>query len=426
MKTQIKLFFILSLSLASTGAFAQLTLKGQFIPRSEYRHGYKDLSATSQQKAVFVSQRTRLMLGYTDAKYKFGLSVQDVRTWGSQSQLNVTDGLISVHEAWGEVNFNETFSAKLGRQELVYDDHRIFGHVGWTMQARSHDLALFKVKKDKMKLHLGFAYNQDAEQLTTNLYTVASSYKAMQFAWLNTNFSENVNTSFLFLNNGVQLLAAESTDNKNHTKYSQTIGARTVVKGETLSLSGSVYLQTGEVGNKDLSAYDVMLDLTYKGVDNFEFTPGVELLSGTSQTEVSSTETNSFNPLYGTNHKFNGFMDYFYVGNHGNSVGLNDIFFKIGYKMEKSKLSLDTHFFSANESISDGGSGEMDANLGTEIDITYGLNYSKDISFHFGYSQMFGTESLVALRGGDESATSNWAYVMLKLKPDFLKKKEAE
>ena len=35
-------------------------------------------------------------------------------------------------------------------------------------------------------------------------------------------------------------------------------------------------------------------------------------------------ENNSFTPFYGTNHKFNGHMDYFYVGNHIGNVGLRE------------------------------------------------------------------------------------------------------
>ena len=34
---------------------------------------------------------------------------------------------------------NEKFAFKVGRQEINYDDARIFGNVDWAMQARSHD-----------------------------------------------------------------------------------------------------------------------------------------------------------------------------------------------------------------------------------------------------------------------------------------------
>jgi hypothetical protein len=45
----------------------------------------------------------------------------------------------------------------------------------------------------------------------------------------------------------------------------------------------------------------------------------------------TSSDVKSFNSLYGTNHKFNGWVDYFYVGNHAESIGLVDINTVFGY-----------------------------------------------------------------------------------------------
>jgi len=38
----------------------------------------------------------------------------------------------------------------------------------------------------------------------------------------------------------------------------------------------------------------------------------------------------------------------------------------------------------------------------------------------FGYSQMFGTESLQILKGGPKRAFNNWTYVMISVTPKFL------
>jgi hypothetical protein len=38
-----------------------------------------------------------------------------------------------------------------------------------------------------------------------------------------------------------------------------------------------------------------------------------------------------------------------------------------------------------------------------------------------GYSQMFGTETLQKLRGGDYKQTNNWAWLMISFKPVFIK-----
>ena len=52
----------------------------------------------------------------------------------------------SFHQMWGKYNFSERFAMKLGRQEISYDDQRIFGAVDWAQQARSQHVAMFKYK----------------------------------------------------------------------------------------------------------------------------------------------------------------------------------------------------------------------------------------------------------------------------------------
>jgi len=433
MKLVSKTIIAIAISIWTLDANAQLSLTGQYIPRLELRHGFKTLTSPSQAAALFVSHRARLIMGYTQSKYKFNISVQDVRTWGSQSQLNLSDNLLSIHEIWAEIFLKEKISLKLGRQELVYDDHRIFGNVDWTMQGRSHDIALFKYSGDEMKLHLGLGFNQDSEQLFTTVYTNPNNYKTLQFLWMNNKFSEQLNASFLVLNNGLQFIFVDQAGNtKYDTKFSQTIGGRVVSSGQLVGFSGAFYFQIGKDGNnQDVSAYNLLADVSYKVTDQLTLTAGVELLSGTSQTDLTNTKNNSFNPFYGTNHKFNGFMDYYFVANHINNVGLQDIFIKLGYKKDKHTASIVTHLFSSNDNILNsaelavtGNSVARDSSLGTEIDFTYVFVPSPDIAMQLGYSQMFATSSLVELKGGSKSEISNWVYLMLKITPDFLKKVE--
>src|SRR5690625_5426431 len=143
-------------------AIAQVTVDAELRPRFEYRHGYKTLFPDDVDPAIFVSERTRLNGFYNDESLTVYLSLQDVRVWGDVPQLNLTDkNGIGIHQAWGEIKFTPVFSVRLGRQTLVYDDHRILGDVEWTQQARSHDVALIKFHKNDFSGHIGVAYNQD-------------------------------------------------------------------------------------------------------------------------------------------------------------------------------------------------------------------------------------------------------------------------
>jgi hypothetical protein len=65
----------------------------------------------------------------------------------------------------------------------VYDDHRIFGNVGWAHQVRSHDLAILKYQSD-ISLHDGIAHHENSNP-TNNLFDGADAYKDLQFVWFN-------------------------------------------------------------------------------------------------------------------------------------------------------------------------------------------------------------------------------------------------
>ncbi len=120
-------------------------------------------------------------------------------------------------------------------------------------------------------------------------------------------------------------------------------------------------------------------------------------------------------------------MDYFYVGNHGGSVGLQDHFLKFGYKGKKFSAGLQGHYFMAAEDVLDkealretGEYKAMDSGLGTEIDLFVGFDLARGVKLKTGYSQMFATETMEALKGGNKEEVQNWGWMMVTMKPKFL------
>lgn len=420
MKKLFRLFFVLLLGLIPSMVMAQLSFNGEIRPRTEYRHGLKSLFNSTEDAAFFTSQRTRLNLNYSEDKFRIGLSVQDVRTWGDVAQLNLSDkNQLMLHEAWGELIFTKSFSLKLGRQELVYDDHRILGNVGWTQQARSHDLALFKFKTDENgQFHVGFAVNNDSEDLKKQLYT--TNYKNMQYMWYNRK-AEKFDFSLLFMNVGNQRDADANPAIENlDTRYSQTFGTYMNYRSGKIAFTGSLYGQSGkDAADNDLSAYMFNIGMNFPVVPNWKGNLGIEVLSGTDSN--SSGDNKSFTPLFGTNHKFNGHMDYFYVGNHVGSVGLQDIYGGLNYGKDKFTFGSAIHVFSSQADLYSGVE-KMDNYLGTEVDLSFGYKYSESVMINAGYSQMFAADSMEVLKGGDKGEMQNWAWVMIVFKPNFLKK----
>lgn len=427
MKTQLKsTLFVLALA-GSVAGFAQFKLSGELIPRTEYRNGYQKLMDSLQEPGLFTAQRTRLNFGYKNEKVQTKVSLQDVRVWGSQSQLNTYDDKTSsLHEAWGEYSFTDKCSFKVGRQVISYNDQRILGGVDWALQARSHDAFVFKYADSTFTMHLGGAYNQAGGSNTGVAYTGVSNYKEMYYLWLNKKFN-NLSISILELNNGIQSPIAVYS-----TRFSYTAGTHIEYKKDALFGSGRFYTQGGvDGGKKEIQAYMLGLDLQYTINKKFMLGLGMEMLSGQSQTDTTKAYgdvMHAFNSLYPTGHKFNGYMDYFYAGSGHGNVGLNDIYLVTKYKKEKWFAALDVHMFMANADVLDvkelttnGTYKAMSSSLGTELDFTFNYKFNPEFSMQFGYSHLMATETMEAIKGGKYDMTQNWAYLMVVFKPSFIK-----
>ncbi len=403
---------------------AQLTVNGEIRPRAEYRNGFKTLTTESADPAFFVEQRTRIYLGYNTGSIKFQVNIQDVRVWGGASQIYKADpALNNLHEAWTEFAMSKDWKVKLGRQEIDYDGARFLGNLGWAQQSRSHDAMLVKYENGEkgVKLHFGGAYNQNVfepTKLTGNFYSV-NNYKTMQYAWYNKSITDG-SLSVLVHNDGQQ--AADST-----VAYRQTYGTRFLKKVGNINLDAELYYQGGkDQSKKEVSAFLLAFNAGTKlGKTNLNV--GADYLSGTEATETKNT---AFEPLYGTNHKFYGHMDYFYVGNahrqNGKTIGLVDVFAKVAIPAgEHGKLDVQLHGFSSPVTIKDASNKEMSSYLGTEVDLIYSRNFFNGVAnMQVGYSQMFGTDTMQRIKGGDKSAVNNWIWAMVTVKPALFSSKE--
>lgn len=421
MKKQYVLLGLMALMIQF--AQAQFTLDGEFRPRTEYRHGFGSIIPEAAEPGFGISTRARLNAGFATESYKVYLSLQDVMIWGENRQILPFDqnNSFAVFQAWAELKLGEGFTTKLGRQVLSYDDQRILGGLDWAQQGRNHDAALFKYKKDKFILDFALAFNQDNQQPTGfnsvgNTYNTTGffSYKTMQMLYLKQSW-EKLSGSLLLLNNGFQNFDGSGV--QDGTSSLQTLGTHLNYKSGAFGAVVNAFIQTGERQNevKVKGAYLLGLDLSYKTSDKVTLGAGLEIISGN---DADPGETGAFFPLYGTNHKFNGFMDYFYVGNHANSIGLFDVHASANFKLsDTSSLLVKALNFSGEQELPSG-----EKSLGTEIDIVFKKKF-KGYALVAGYSHLFPSDGMYELKGVSESVAAdsqNWAWAMLVIKPKFL------
>lgn len=402
-------------------AMAQFTIEGQIVQRGEYRHGFSKLFLENNEPGGYIGQRARLQAGYKVEALTMQVSVQDVRVWGNTSQAKATDGLLSVHEAWAAYQFNEQWSVKVGRQELNFDNARFLGNLDWALQGRSHDFALVNYERNKTKFSFGGGYNQNEMANGKIDYTIANQYQNAQLARFEQQIG-GLNLSLLFWNEGRQNIALPDKP----VFFRQTFGIPTLAyKLKNTMISAYYYQQTGKnPGGKEVSAFDVSAKVVHSLALNAEkgqklgIAAGFEMLSGTPTNETEKSR--SFAPLYGTNHAHNGFMDLFYVGNHDNSVGLNDFYTKLRYDFNpKHFIQTDFHWFNAQATVFGPANEELNGHLGKEIDFSAGYIISPAFSIQAGYSHYLPTDTFRHILGGAElHKTQNWAYLMLIFRPN--------
>lgn len=416
--TLISLFFI-----GIATGFAQFSIDAEFKPRTEYRHGFGTLITDDAEPGFGISTRARLNFGYATESYKVYLSFQDVLVWGENRQILPYDqnNSFAVFQAWASIKLGEPTNLKLGRQILSYDDQRILGALDWAQQGRNHDAALFQYKKDKFMMDLALAFNQDYSHPTGfnsvgNTYSTTGffSYKTMQMAYFKNNW-DNFSGSLLLLNNGFQNF--DDGGDQDGISNLQTFGSHMAYKKNKFGATADIYFQFGErQGMLDVKgAYLFNADFGYQVAPKTKLSVGMEMISGD---DGGAGETGAFFPLYGTNHKFNGFMDYFYVGNHANSIGLVDIHVQANFSFDNnSGLMLKLLNFSGEQELPSG-----EKSLGTEFDIVYSKKFN-GFNMAIGYSQMFESDGMYELKDIDEgmvAGTQNWFFAQLVFKPKFL------
>ena len=454
MKNLYLLLQLIAITGLATEVHAQVTFSGQIRTRTEFRNGQGTPLTKDAAPAFFTSQRTRFNVGYTGHRFKIFTSLQDVRVWGQDaSSLNritadAYDGLM-MHEAWAEISLVDTgrvvknLSVKIGRQELVYDDVRLLGNLDWLQQARRHDAALLKFEHRGWTAHAGFAFNQNAERKSGTVYNgiptgypastngMASHYKAMQFLYVARKLSFGT-ASILALKDDFSRFSFAPADTLKTTPlFSDEVWSRFTAGANLFGASGkkvtfalSAFYQGGAYRDgTELHEYLLSASLRYAATSRLSLEPGVDMTSGNNGSDPSS-RFKRFDPLYGTPHKFWGYMDYFYVADPFGPNGLVDYYVRTKLKARENLMVMaDAHRFVLPEAITTESGEDLDKSLGTEIDLVMNYGMTKAITVEGGFSAMFPTATMTSSKVKNVNRAkdiSTWAYLMVSIRPEIL------
>lgn len=391
-------------------AKAQFKLDGEVRPRTEFYNGTNSaLAVEDNTPGLATQQRTRLYFYYKKDKLSFKFTPQYINFWGQQAQVN-TSGSISVFEAWAAYDFTESITLQFGRQPISYGDQRFFGALAWAAPGRAHDAFVGKFKLGSSTLDAGFTFNQVGHVNDVNGNIGEAGNKSIQYVWFEGGSAKVLKYALMGAN------VVTETDPGIYYSYT-TLGVIPTLKvSDKLTLDASAYLQFGQFRGTEIGGSLFSLSGTYK-TGSIPITIGMDIVSGDDEGTTDKNET--WKQQFGTNHKFYGLMDFFYVGEQP-SMGLNDLFVKTAFKTgKKSKLITHLHYFSTNQEFTDEvdeTGNRTDGYLGTEIDLIYNLNVSPEFNLKLGYSQLFADENFELFKAGSSSQVNNWAWLQLTLK----------
>jgi len=465
---------VATLMIASTIAqAADVTFSGQFRPRYEVATNAQD--TTNADK--FFNTRVRLNAkANVNANTEVFLQLQSTGQWGtngpdtgtrvqiggSGAAFEASDTLadVGLHQAYVVMkNFSgRSVDVKLGRQEIVVDGHRLFGHTGWTPgaatqdairlthSAGNHTIGYFYMEN----LNNGSKTDQNDSDIAThafygNVQGVLGGNLSGYFVYTD---DENANT-----------VASDGITEDQNQWY--TIGARQAGKLQGIDYRVEYYHQFGDASvpagdmnaginanytaltdscdcvDRDAHMFGIRLGKTFSNAKGAPtLTLWYDRLSGTDDDDVTGNDYGGFDTLFDTGHKFYGFMDAYLsrslLGTAG--MGLEDIAVK--FKMSPAAgwtAKADMHWFSTTVDM-DGDNGTLVAantllndattqsnNLGAELDLTLAHKYDANTKISLGYSHYWTTNTFALFNGFgtagvNSNADADWFYVMMDTK----------
>ncbi len=275
---------------------------------------------------------------------------------GSDATNKIVDPLAARINV-GNMNYkiNKT-NLMLGRAVVNLDNQRFIGSVGWRQMEASLDVAAVSDNSvENLKLFAAYAVNANTVKGTavdTNSALFNANYKVMDelsvtgYAYMMSSLSDTY---------GLALTGKVGLGEGMNLTYRAEYAMQTEASLETRDTTNATSNVSGNYVNVDVGGVfaGVIAGLNY------------EMLSGTDGDATNPTA--QFNPAFGTNHKFNGWADVFYVGNAGYAGGLNDLNVRLGYKAKGiGKFLVMYHMFSENTATA--GSAEA---YGNELDLLY-------------------------------------------------------
>lgn len=426
--------------------FTKWDIGGQLRLRYELKDnaGYvanRDFTHKLDNDDDFLMFREKIHIGFTPVSWlTFYVEGRDASSGFDKRDPSPNSDLFDLHQAFISIGDTKKFPLllKVGRQELRYGDERFVGIGDWGNTGRSFDAVKLRFENDLLWVDAFMGrvvvayddhFNEDNEY--DNLFGVYASTRKL-VSWQDTDLYFLARTVSPEAPNAI---ATGVPGSPSSARDVYTVGTR--FKSLSTKLHGwdyttEVALQFGSVvqsgERRDLEAMmaDANAGYTWKKVfGSPRLGLGYTYASGDSDPNDNKDET--FESLFGTNHKFYGLMDLWGLRNihSGRVVGSIKPWKQLTLATEYHLIWLaDTHDFFYPESGS-GRSGngygrkpQNDSFVGSELDFLVTFAPTSFTEFQVGYGHFFVGDYIrqsvdaVAATGGYSDA--DWFYLQIK------------
>ncbi|MEW6506815.1 MAG: alginate export family protein [Bacteroidota bacterium] len=398
MKKVLLLFWMFA-TISGLTAQEYLKFSAQIRPRFEIDN--KDFKSSTRANTL-TAFRTRLGLAFLPVKNISGfIQIQDSRTFGEETSTTANMKNLDLHQAFFKIEnlFDLPFDVKLGRFEAIYGSERFIGSVNWHNVGRSFDGGILTYKNEIVNVDLFVA--REFEKFLTGDSTDQNIYGL----FVDLNLVKSYNLQPFIIMQRMQPINALNR---------ATLGINIKSNLNKLNHEVDFGYQTGTIFSggreQNISAYTFSFNAEYNFDGELKPTLGAQIDAVSGDSNPIDNNYNAYTSLYGTGHKFFGYMDYFInFPSDTYGLGLIDLIGKFGISPSADlKLNLYFHLFNSMKNYTLL-SGTESNSFGTELDLVALYKYNTNVTFEAGGS-FFSAGDIFKEKRGKDAAT--WFYLM--------------
>jgi hypothetical protein len=411
------------------------------FPNRDFRKGRVDNDNS------YLSLREKIHLGYTAAPWLTVFAEgRDSSTTGDDRNPNMDADQFDLHQGFVSLGDAKLFpiTAKIGRQEMLYGEERLIGNGDWSNIPRAFDAATLRFENENVWVD---AFASRVVLPVNHHFNVANDYDWFSGIYtFSTNWIPRQETHFYLLSRNSSGQAATAVNGAlvglPSARDIVTLGTR--VKSLPGQWHGWDYAAeiAGQLGSINVSGRRLdhqALAATASG--GYTWTKawgsprlGVEYNFSSGDRNPNDGKNETFDPLFGTNHKLYGYMDLVGWRNIHNprlSAAIKPV--------QRLLLTLDYHLFwladnhdffypetgpgrgaagptNPGEPVSYGRNPQFGSFLGSEIDLDATYTISRWASLRTGYGHFFiGDYIRNSLSNVGGATGADWVYVQATL-----------